>query len=146
MERDKFKVMEGMLYNYKTMQQQINNLKLEIEYLKNNYSGCGSIGYSERSGSTNEFKSTVENEIIKKEKKIERLQREISYKDKQLKKVDNALMVLDDTQRELINLRYIDGQGKISWYRICEQLNLSKTSCNAYKNKAIEALIEIVIN
>lgn len=146
MERDKFKVMEGMLYNYKTMQQQINNLKLEIEYLKNNYSGCGSIGYSERSGSTNMFNSTVENEIIKKEKKIERLQREISYKDKQLKKIDNALGILGDIERKIVDLRYINGQGKIGWYKVCDELKISRSSCNTYKNNAIEELIELVIN
>ena len=62
--KELFKKVEGRLYNYKNLELQINNLELDIEQEKNDYRGCGSRSYDERTGLTYNISRTVENEVI----------------------------------------------------------------------------------
>ena len=62
--KELFKKVEARLHNYKYLQIQIDNLELDIEEIKNDYRGCGSISYDERTGSTYNISRTIENEII----------------------------------------------------------------------------------
>ena len=61
--KELFKKVEARLHNYKYLQIQIDNLELDIEEIKNDYRGCGSISYDERTGSTYNISRTIEDEI-----------------------------------------------------------------------------------
>ena len=50
--KELFKKVEGRLHNYKNLELQIKNLELDIEQEKNEYRGCGSISYDEKTGVT----------------------------------------------------------------------------------------------
>ncbi|MDS0525473.1 RNA polymerase subunit sigma [Clostridium sp. SHJSY1] len=101
-----YKIVEGMLYNYKSTQAEIKNIDLEIEELENDYVSCGSIGYEEKSASTNKFNSAVENVLTNKEGRIPYLKREKRRKEIQVEKVNNMLSVLTEKERIIIELRY----------------------------------------
>ena len=71
--KELLKKVELRLQNYKFLEMQINNIELDIKKEKMEYRGCGAINYYERTGTTNNISRTVENEVIAKEKKIEKL-------------------------------------------------------------------------
>lgn len=101
-----YKATEYYLYNYKTMKAEIKNIDLEIEQME--YVGCAGISYEEKSAPTNSFNSSVENEIINRERRIAILnqsRREILIK---INKIDNALETLEPRDLDIIKLRYFD--------------------------------------
>ena len=61
MNKEIFRKIENLLRNY-------NRLEAEIENIKEYYTDCVVIGYSEKSGPTNKVNSKVEDEEIRKEK------------------------------------------------------------------------------
>ena len=90
-----FRETEGRLHNYKFLEIQINNLELDIEKEKNDYRGCGSISYDERTGVTYSINRSVENEVISKEKRLGKLMKAKLEKEIEKKKIENALTCLD---------------------------------------------------
>ena len=54
------------------MKAEIKNIDLEIEKME--YIECAAIGYSEKSAPTNAFSSSVENEVVIREKKKQQLE------------------------------------------------------------------------
>jgi len=101
-----YKKTEYFLYNYKTMKAEIKNIDLEIEQME--YLGCAGISYEEKSATSNSFSSSVENEVIIREKRIESLQQSKRDKLMVLNKIDNALETLDPRDLEIIKLRYFN--------------------------------------
>lgn len=89
--REVFKKTEGILYNYSMLKAEINNLKLEIEEIENEYGGIGAISYAERSGNTNKISDSVASEIIFKEKEFYKLNKIKKSKEILLSKINNAL-------------------------------------------------------
>ncbi len=61
MNKEIFRKIENLLRNY-------NRLEAEIENIKEYYTDCVVIGYSEKSGPTNKVNSMVEDEVIRKKK------------------------------------------------------------------------------
>ena len=67
---------ESALYNYKDLDIKIKSIDIDIEMLKNDIT-LKAISYEEKSGPTNAFSSSVENEVIRRDEvvkeEIERL-------------------------------------------------------------------------
>ncbi|MDU1584846.1 MAG: RNA polymerase subunit sigma [Clostridium sp.] len=140
---DKFKRVEAMLYNYKNTVAEIKILKRDLEILENDYRGTGAIGYEEKTGSTNKFNSDVENEVIKRSEKIQRLKSKIRLKEIGVENIDAALESLLKEERYLIEKRYFD---KIKYKIIAAELNISEDIVKGYRrtniiNKLIPMLI-----
>jgi len=140
---DKYRVIESMLYKYTPLKNEIKNIELEIEELRNDYHGCGAISYDEKSSPTYKFSSSVENEIESKNKKITYLEKLKRSKEIQVEKINNALEVLDQQQRKIIELRYLNPK-KIGWFHIADILGVSDVTCRNIKLKAINAIIPVV--
>lgn len=139
---DKFKYVEAMLYNYKNTVAEIKKLKRDLEILENDYRGVGSIGYDEKSGPTNAFSSSVENEVIKREQKIQKLKSKIRLKEIDIENIDDAYESLLDLERIIIKERYFN---KHTNKYVASVLNITEqTSCD-YKNKLINKLIPLLI-
>ena len=60
-------------------------------------------------------------------------------------RIDNALESLDDKQREIIKLRYIEGMGKQSWKLIAESLHISERWCFNIRDEALERLKKVIL-
>ncbi|MFQ4424442.1 hypothetical protein ACVCBY_19210, partial [Clostridioides difficile] len=73
--KELFKKVEGRLHHYKFLSAEIKNLELDIESRENEIFGCKAVGYDEKVSPTYAFNSSVENEIIKKERDITRLKK-----------------------------------------------------------------------
>lgn len=136
-----YKKTDGVLFNYRIIKAEINNLELEIEEIKSEIDGVKSIGYEERTGSTNAFNSSVENEVLKKEKLMHKLLKEKASKQRLINKVDNALNILDEEEREIIKLRCFD---KMGWNKVGILTNRDGDYCGRIKRKAVNKLSELV--
>ncbi|APC42704.1 hypothetical protein A7L45_13815 [Clostridium estertheticum subsp. estertheticum] len=88
------------------MKAEVKNIDLEIDQME--YVGCSGISYEEKSAPTNSFNSSVENEVVSREKRIATLKdskRETLIK---INKIDNALETLEPRDLDIIKLRYFD--------------------------------------
>lgn len=92
MNKEIFIKIENLLRNYNRLEAEIKLIEGEIENIKEYYTGCVVIGYSEKSGLTNKFSSMVEDEVIRKEKELFYLKRDLDYKVRRLKRrIDLAI-------------------------------------------------------
>lgn len=101
-----YKATEYYLYNYKTMKAEIKNIDLEIEQME--YVGCAGISYEEKSAPTNTFNSSVENEVVNREKRIAILNQSRRETLMKINKIDNALETLEPRDLDIIKLRYFN--------------------------------------
>ena len=107
----------------------------------------GNSGNEKPGSSTNAFSSVVENEVLEREKnlerKINRLIGLIQSKERQLKKVENVLSTLTEYEMRLIEMRYFK---RYSVGRICEVLELSEDGFNKRrKNILVKRLMPLFI-
>lgn len=139
---DKFKRVEAMLYNYKNTVAEIKILKRDLEILENDYRGTGAIGYEEKTGSTNKFNSDVENEVIKRAEKIQRLKSKIRLKEIEIENIDDAIKILNDYELTLVKERYFNK--KTNKY-VAAVLNVTEDTASRYKNIVINRLAILLI-
>ncbi|MPN41425.1 hypothetical protein SDC9_188971 [bioreactor metagenome] len=136
-----YKRVEGMLYHYTSNKIRIENKKIDLEELENDYRGVGSITYEERSQPTNAFSSSVENEILKRDEKIIRLRNEIKMIQNQILRIDNAMKELKDYERSLIELKYFK---KVNHEKIADELGFEVESIASMKSRIINKLVPLI--
>lgn len=141
--KELFKKVEGRLYNYKNLELQINNLELDIEQEKNDYRGCGSISYDERTGLTYNISRTVENEVIVKEKRIAKLMQMKLEKEIEKKKIENALTSLDSRETDLFNLLY-KAKSKNNMKYISIKLHMDRSHCYRMRETVVYKVMSIL--
>lgn len=142
MHKDLYKKTEDALYDYKTIKSEVENLKLCIEDVEKEYQGCSAITYKEDVAPTNKFNSVVENEVMQKEKQIQKLQSELSYKERLLVKIENAINSLKERDYKIIELKYFR-QVK-TWEDIGELMDLSGGHCRDINKKIVKRLSKII--
>lgn len=125
---DILKETEKLLYGYRDFESKLKIIDLEIEKVKSNYNGVSAVRIEEASSKTNKVNSGVENEILKKEEailKLEEMKREIEYT---RKKVDISFSNLTDEEQMLVNLRYFS-RPKKTWIEIGNTMGIDKDYC-----------------
>lgn len=70
MNQELFRKTEVILYDYKDLINKIELLKAEIKELEDYYEGTTAISYEESTRATNKFNSSIENEVMSREKKL----------------------------------------------------------------------------
>ncbi|MCX0399587.1 DUF722 domain-containing protein [Clostridium perfringens] len=145
MNKELFKETENLLKNYNKLDIEIKLIKAEIEDIKESYTGCVAIGYSEKSGQTNKFSSMVEDEIIRKEKDLFYLNRDLEYKIKLKRRIDLAIQTLrTKEEKELVKLKYIN-QPNASWGNVAYILRYNKDYCRKeLRTKIIRQIADFV--
>ncbi len=61
-------------------------------------------------------------------------------------RIDNAINCLDDNEKKLIKLRFVEGVSKKSWKEIAKILHVSERSCHDIKERAFNKLADIIIS
>lgn len=136
-----YKKTDGVLFNYKTIKVEISNLQTEIEEIESDYQGVSGISYSEKTGVTNKFNSSVENELLNKRKLIDKLSKEMESKKRLISKIDNALSTLEGTERRIIELRCFEGY---SWAKVGMILKMDGDYCGRIKRTAINQIAPLI--
>ena len=145
---DKFKKTEYHLYQYKDIDKlnQINDIR--IKKLRNEISLGGGDVFGEKSSPTNKFNSAVENDVIYREKniqpEIDKLMREKENRIIEKELIDNALDLLEEEEKKLVELRYFSKPTR-SWDSIALELNQSKDNCIKIRRKVIERLADYIL-
>lgn len=144
--QDMYSYVEGKLYNFKSMKVELNSYKIDLEYLNKDYEGCRGQSYSGiTSSKTNSLYSSVENELIRKEKRKERLQSKITEKERQIRKIENALALLDDEELQLVELRYFSDRIKpLSWLAIGKEMLTSGKRCRYLRDRVLFKLSNVI--
>ena len=135
-----FRETEGRLHNYKFLEIQINNLELDIEKEKNDYRGCGSISYDERTGVTYSINRSVENEVISKEKRLGKLMKAKLEKEIEKKKIENALTCLDIIETDFFNLFY-NSKSKNNMTYISIKMHMDRSNAYRLREKIVYKII-----
>ena len=145
MDKVLFKKTENLLRNYNTLETEIKLIEAEIKDIQESYTGCGAIGYNEKSGQTNKFSSMVEDEVIRKEKDLFYLKRDLDYKVRLKRRIDLAIQTLrTKEEKDLIRLRYIN-QPKVSWGTVARHLKYNKDYCRKeLRPKVIKQIADFV--
>ncbi|MCD2345797.1 hypothetical protein [Clostridium guangxiense] len=143
MKENIFKKTEYALYNYKNLEIKIKNIEIDIENLKNDYTGITAISYEEKSSPTFKFNSSVENEVVKKEKLIKQLEGVKEYNLNLKRKIDNALKCLTSESYKLVELRYFT-QPKKTWVAIGNEIKMDKDYCCKKRCEIINKLAELI--
>lgn len=143
MSKELFREAEGKLFNYNMLKAEVESLRLDIEDKEDDYRGCGSICYGERTSNTNNISKAVENEVLKKEKEIIELKKELKKKERRVKKIDNALTVLNEDEIKLVENKYFSNKRK-SWNDIAGNIGLSVGRSKQVRSELIEKIKRII--
>lgn len=146
----KRKEVEEILYNYKNLDLRIANIDLEIEILKNDVS-CAGMAYEFIGGPKNSFSSVVENEVVRRDlylsDHIEALNKKKIRTIALKQKITNALMMLNDEQYTLVELRYFDTKKKRkTWVEIGMILGIDPVVCCKMKKRVVNRLKEEIFS
>lgn len=104
---DLFVKVEGMFYHYENLKKEITYINEEIEFIEQDYLGCGFIEYSERVQTSTNISSSIEREIIQKQKQIEFLEKEKRKKERDLKRIERAKANFNKEEEEMFKIRYL---------------------------------------
>lgn len=132
---------EAMLYDYNKTKSEIKNIDLDLSLLKSDIGGVGAIVYEERTGSTNKFKSSVENEVISREIRIQKLEQVKLIKLIEIEKIDNALSNLTPREYSIIKMKYFDKEKN---RYIAAKLDLTEEYISELKSGIIRQVMNIL--
>lgn len=133
---------ENMLIERGQFDIEIRVLKNKIEVLKLDIQGiAGGTSYDDLKCTTNQVSSRVENEVLKRDEKINEYLRSIDRLEQKKRVVDEALMVLDDVENIIIKTRYVD---RLSWYDTADKTGYSYTWCMKIKGRAFKKLSKVL--
>ena len=142
--KDIFKQAEKILYDYKYLEPKIKTIELKIKQIENN-SPLSSIDYSkEKLSKTNAFSSEVEDEVMRREEKIAKLEKEKNDLIYRKNIIDTFIDTLIEDYKQLVRYRYFNNP-KLSWKEISLNMSVSVDTCIRFRrdiiNKAIDYLL-----
>lgn len=136
-----YKKTEAMLYNFNKTKSEIKNIELDLELLKSEFDGVGAIVYSERTGPTHKFNSSVENEVVVRESRIKKLEQVKKIKEVEIEKIENALSDLTERERSLVQMKYLK---KDSNRMIAAKLDLTEEYVSELKKGIVNKISETI--
>lgn len=143
--KEEIKEVENILKGYGELVEDIELIKDKIEELEDEYQGCGAIGYDETTAATNKFNSTVENEVVAKEKRIKELNVRLVELKRLKKRIDKAVNSLKGVDKEVIELKYINKR-LIGWKEIAYTVDYSESHCRkGIKTRALKHMVKFIL-
>lgn len=141
-----FQKAERRLYEYEETKVELRCLEYELTIAQEEYEGCKAITYNlERTGVTNTVNDSVYEELIKKEKEILDKQKKINKKKIQINKVEEALSLLDDIEKTIVDTKYFSNdRRKKNWQYVSMKTGYSDRQCMNIRNKLIEKIKGII--
>lgn len=136
-----YKKTEAMLYNFNKTKAEIKNTDLDLEVLRGEFDGVGAVVYEERTGPTNKFNSSVENEVIDRDKKIEKMLKDKRLKEIEILKIENAIESLTQRERDIIEMRYFK---KYNNRIISAKLDLTEEYVSELKTNIVNTMTDII--
>lgn len=122
---------------YKKIKADISYFDIRLEEIEEEVIGISAQPQGERTGETYKITSQVEEQVEKLLEKKEELQRKKANAIRMIRKIDNALSVLTDEEREVIQVVAIEGK---KYWRLEEKLNLTYARIKQIEKDAIKKM------
>ncbi|MBY6846706.1 siderophore-interacting protein [Clostridium botulinum] len=142
MENNKFDKTEILLNSYIDFKIENENLKLEIEALKNNYD-LKSIELSEKTGKTNKISNEIEDRIISNDSRIKKYECMIEANNLIMRKLENATKKLSRVEKEVIELKYFHTP-ILNRKEISTKISLTTAAIDNIKRRAIRKMTRFI--
>ena len=139
LEKNTFKRAEAILYEYKYIDDKLDIINFKLDDLKNDVNITAVDTSRDNVSPTNAFSSEVENEVIKRERKINELENTKKKLIFNKTLVEKTLKLLDETEKEIVRLRYFS-KNKKTWFNIAAELNMTTDNCTKKRRKIIEKI------
>lgn len=101
---------KGRLRNYKEVKAKIYEYGVQIAELEETL-GCGGVSYEDKGGHTYKISRATEDAAIKLAAKKEELENLLKINNREVGRIDNALNALKDSERQAIEMKYIEDYG-----------------------------------
>ena len=137
-----FHIVDNKLHEYKDLKFKLETLELKIQREKETVDGgLKGISYDTiRISSTNGISSSVENEIIRKEERLELLEKTKGEIQRDLNELNRVLAMLDQREKQLFELYYLPRK-YVNIDGVAIQMLLDRSAVYHLKNKMIYKLI-----
>ena len=93
---------------YKELKADIKYRELKLEEIEENIIGITAMPSGEKTGPTYKVTSQTEIQAIKYSEDTSEIRKEIRELKREVQKIDNAMSILNDKEREIIQAKYID--------------------------------------
>lgn len=134
-EEDLFLEAEKKLRNYNIAKIRIDNINLELEILEQEILGYKGVNYENIKTSKTNKVIGLDDLLIQKEKRIKEIE---------IKKIELALGLLNETELKIIQLRYLK-LNPLTWEQISMKVGYSVSSCQKQKIKAINKIKKLLV-
>lgn len=136
-----FKIAERELFTYIAKTIELKNLEVEIDFLSNiSFPGERAINYSDvKIQSSSNY--GIEDFVISYNKNYKDLLARRYVLIKSIKKVENALELLNENEKKMVKYRYFDN---LSWFHVSKKLGYSESNCKALRVKAINKIKYVI--
>lgn len=131
-----YKATEKFLYNYNSLKASIENMKQEIEEI--DYLEISAVNYEkEPTSETYTFHSITEEAAIYTADKKSLLEQRIKITEGRIDRIDRAIEALNDTERQIITDRYINGR---QWWEVAYSVKFNERWCKEIRRRAVEKI------
>jgi DNA-directed RNA polymerase specialized sigma24 family protein len=121
------------LKNYKFLKAEIKALELDIEEMKDDIGVDGMDYGKDKISPTNKFNSTVENSALR----IAQKELDKRRKEREIERIDNAVSILDDKEKEVITLRHIENR---RWDTVTYKLDRTYDACKKIEQRTLRKM------
>lgn len=124
------------LRGYKELKADVKSIEFSIEEIEEEV-GLSGLSTEEKTGKTYKITNTTENQALHIIEKKEELLVKKSRKEREIKRIENALTVLNDDEREVLALAHIEQK---KWCYICVKFDRSYARLKQLEGNALEKL------
>ena len=137
-----FEYIEELLYTYKKRDKVLKQFDLDIQEIKLRYLDWGvrGIDYSSDVVQTSNIGSSVEQQVLKAEREVEKLLKAKALREIHYSKLELALQDLTDVEEKILEYKYF--RNYYTWNTVSRSIGLNRTSCIDYRNKLITRIIK----
>ena len=125
------------LRKYKETKADINYIDIQLEEIESNMLGVSAPPQGERTCNTYKITSSVETQAEIHMKEVDSLKKERDKKKREIRRVDNALSMLREEERDILRTIYIE---KERWWRLEERHHKSSSRLQDIGAKAIKKI------
>lgn len=122
---------------YKEILADIGEIDIRVQELEDEILGISGQGMEERTGKTYKITSSVEQQAEKLMEKKEELYKEHAAKKRELKRIDNAITILTEEEKDIMQIIHIEHR---KYYVVQEKLMLSYQRIKQLEKQAIKKM------
>ncbi|ADZ83209.1 sigma-70 RNA polymerase sigma factor region 4 domain-containing protein [Cellulosilyticum lentocellum] len=141
MKDSKYSKVEDLLYSYPMLKVSVANLKLDleeaVEELQLDMQSKDKVSSSKYDNAPNKEAAN-----IVAQDRVKRIENSIRNKERTIKKIDNALTVLSEKDRKVIELYYFE---KMMFEGVMNYLEISTSNVTFHKKNALSILQDVLL-